>query len=130
MLLDEEKVQTYLLETTEIRQWLSVARRPDSHKGDFGHLLVLAGSVGKTGAAAMACEAALRMGAGLVTLGTQQRWWLQDVLAGMDSTALFFGSAALTAIFDNAALTYLGSLVQGVDEAFKYALVAGPPSPE
>jgi len=69
MLLDEEKVQTYLLEATEIRRWLSHARRPDSHKGDFGHLLVLAGSVGKTGAAAMACEAALRMGAGLVTLG-------------------------------------------------------------
>jgi len=63
--------------------------------------------------------------AGLVTLGTQQRWWLQDVLAGMDSTTLFFGAAALTAIFDNAALTYLGSLVQGVGEAFKYALVAG-----
>ena len=63
--------------------------------------------------------------AGLVTLGTQQRWWLQETLVGMDSTALFFGSAALTAIIDNAALTYLGSLVQGVDEAFKYALVAG-----
>jgi hypothetical protein len=63
--------------------------------------------------------------AGLVTLGTQQRWWLQDVLADMDSTVLFFGTAALTAVFDNAALTYLGSLVEGVDEAFKYALVAG-----
>src|SRR3989344_1418477 len=63
--------------------------------------------------------------AGLVTLGTQQRWWLQEVLAGMDSTTLFFGSVALTAIIDNAALTYLGSLVQGVDAAFQYALVAG-----
>jgi len=63
--------------------------------------------------------------AGLVTLGTPQRWWLQDVLAGMDSTVLFFGAAALTAVFDNAALTYLGSLVQGVDAAFQYALVAG-----
>jgi hypothetical protein len=63
--------------------------------------------------------------AGLVTLGTQQRWWLQDVLTGMDSTVLFFGAVALTAIFDNAALTYLGSLVQGVGDAFKYALVAG-----
>ena len=63
--------------------------------------------------------------AGLVTLGTQQRWWLQETLIGMDSTTLFFGSAALTAIIDNAALTYLGSLVQGVDAAFQYALVAG-----
>lgn len=63
--------------------------------------------------------------AGLVTLGALQRWWLQDVLAGMDSTALFFGAAALTAITDNAALTYLGSLVEGTDAAFKYSLVAG-----
>jgi len=63
--------------------------------------------------------------AGLVTLGALQRWWLQDVLVGMDPTALFFGVAALTAITDNAALTYLGSLVEGTTEAFKYALVAG-----
>jgi NAD(P)H-hydrate epimerase len=44
-------------------------RFADSHKGDFGHLLVVAGSVGKTGAAALAGEAALRVGAGLVTVG-------------------------------------------------------------
>jgi len=67
-LVEEEKIQTYLLEREEIRKWLSVPRRPDTHKGDYGHLLVIAGSVGKTGAAAMVCEAALRMGAGLVTL--------------------------------------------------------------
>lgn len=63
--------------------------------------------------------------AGLVTLGAQQKWWLQDVLAGMDATVLYFGATALTAITDNAALTYLGSLVDGVDQAFKYSLVAG-----
>lgn len=68
-LIEGEKIQTYLLEEEEIRKGLSIPRRCDSHKGDYGHLLVLAGSVGKTGAAAMACEAALRMGAGLVTLG-------------------------------------------------------------
>jgi len=67
-LVDEERIQTYLLEGDEIRRWVSTRRRPETHKGDYGHLLVLAGSVGKTGAAAMACEAALRMGAGLVTL--------------------------------------------------------------
>jgi len=67
-LLEEEKIQTYLLESEDIRRKLAMPRRPDSHKGDYGHLLVIAGSVGKTGAAAMACEAALRMGAGLVTL--------------------------------------------------------------
>ncbi len=63
--------------------------------------------------------------AGLVTLGALQQWWLQDVLAGMDSTALYFGATALTAITDNAALTYLGSLVEGTDAAFRYSLVAG-----
>ncbi|MGQ9920607.1 MAG: NAD(P)H-hydrate dehydratase [Desulfobacca sp.] len=44
-------------------------RRRDSHKGNFGHLLVVAGSVGKTGAATLTGEAALRVGAGLVTVG-------------------------------------------------------------
>ena len=69
MLIEEEKIQTHLLVEEEIRKGLSLPRPPDTHKGDYGHLLVLAGSVGKTGAAAMVCEAALRMGAGLVTLG-------------------------------------------------------------
>jgi hypothetical protein len=63
--------------------------------------------------------------AGLVVLGGQQKWWLQDVLSRLDGTTLFFGATALTAITDNAALTYLGSLVDGTSEAFRYALVAG-----
>lgn len=63
--------------------------------------------------------------AGLVVLGGQQRWWLQDVLSRLDESTLFYGAAALTAITDNAALTYLGSLVEGVSEEYKYALVAG-----
>jgi NAD(P)H-hydrate epimerase len=67
-LVEEEKIPTYLLEKEEIQKWLSIPRNPDTHKGDYGHLLVIAGSVGKTGAAVMACQAALRMGAGLVTL--------------------------------------------------------------
>jgi NAD(P)H-hydrate epimerase len=68
-LIEGERIQTHLLEEGEVRKGLAIPRHQDSHKGDYGHLLVLAGSVGKTGAAAMACEAALRMGAGLVTLG-------------------------------------------------------------
>jgi hypothetical protein len=63
--------------------------------------------------------------AGLVVLGAQQQWWLQGVLARLDETTLFYGAAALTAITDNAALTYLGSLVEGVTPAYQYALVAG-----
>jgi hypothetical protein len=63
--------------------------------------------------------------AGLVVLGGQQRWWLQDALSRLDESTLFYGAAALTAITDNAALTYLGSLVEGVTDDYKYALVAG-----
>lgn len=63
--------------------------------------------------------------AGLVVLGGQQKWWLQPMLANMDATMIYFGATALTAITDNAALTYLGSLVDGLSESFKYALVAG-----
>lgn len=68
-LVDQQGMTIHLLEEEEIRKGLTHPRPPNSHKGDYGHLLVLAGSVGKTGAAAMACQAALRMGAGLVTLG-------------------------------------------------------------
>jgi hypothetical protein len=63
--------------------------------------------------------------AGLVVLGGQQQWWLQDVLSRLDESTLFYGAAALTAITDNAALTYLGSLVEGVSDSYKYSLVAG-----
>lgn len=63
--------------------------------------------------------------AGLVVLGGQQQWWLQPILMDMDDTAVYFGATALTAITDNAALTYLGSLVEGLSQEFKVALVAG-----
>ena len=63
--------------------------------------------------------------AGLVVLGGLQRWWLQPLLMGMSADGVFFGAAALTAITDNAALTYLGAQVPGLSEEFKIALVAG-----
>ena len=63
--------------------------------------------------------------AGLVVLGAQQQWWLDPLLRGMDSDTVYFGATLLTAITDNAALTYLGSLVTGLSDEFKYSLVAG-----
>jgi hypothetical protein len=62
---------------------------------------------------------------GLVVLGGVQRWWLEPLLLGLSARAVFFGAVALTAITDNAALTYLGSLAQGLTDEFKIALVAG-----
>jgi hypothetical protein len=62
---------------------------------------------------------------GLVVLGSLQGWWLQPTLQSMSPTAVFYGSLALTAITDNAALTYLGSLVTGTSPEFKLALVGG-----
>jgi len=63
--------------------------------------------------------------AGLVVLGGLQQWWLQSALTGVEPTVLYFLATALTAITDNAALTYLASLVEGVSTEFKYAIVAG-----
>jgi len=63
--------------------------------------------------------------AGLVVLGGQQQWWLQPVLTSLSADQVYYGATALTAITDNAALTYLGSLVEGLSEQFKLALVAG-----
>src|SRR5664279_5698463 len=63
--------------------------------------------------------------AGLVVLGGLQQWWLEPIVSSLKPTALFFGAIGLTAITDNAALTYLGSLIDGITDPAKYMLVAG-----
>lgn len=63
--------------------------------------------------------------AGLVVLGGLQSWWLQPLVASMAPLVLFFGALGLTAITDNAALTYLGSQIEGMSDAAKYMLMAG-----
>jgi hypothetical protein len=62
---------------------------------------------------------------GLVVLGGMQDWWLEPLVSQLHANALFFGALGLTAVTDNAALTYLGSLIEGLDAQAKYALVAG-----
>lgn len=59
-----------------------------------------------------------------MVLGGLQQWWLQPILLGMDATAVFSGATVLTAITDNAALTYLGSLVEGLSQELKVAVLA------
>lgn len=63
--------------------------------------------------------------AGLVVLGGMQQWWLQPVVAGLGPWQLFAGAIGLTAVTDNAALTYLGSLIPGLPAESRYLLVAG-----
>jgi len=58
-------------------------------------------------------------------LGSLQGWWLQPILQRMSPIEIFYGALTLTAITDNAALTYLGSLVTDTSLEFKLALVGG-----
>jgi len=84
------------------------SRRLSSHKGTFGHAGIIAGSVGKTGAAAMCAQAALRIGAGLVTIATPAS--VNDVLESKllevmtmpmpDTTARTFSHTALDHLRD------------------------------
>jgi NAD(P)H-hydrate epimerase len=71
-------IPNYIIENVGPRQFLLTSelvrdalqkRSPEAHKGNAGHLLIIAGSTGKTGAAAMTAISAMRSGAGLVTLG-------------------------------------------------------------
>lgn len=62
---------------------------------------------------------------GLVILGGQQAWWLKDIIQSLTNAQAFFGAIGLGAFTDNAAITYLGSLIDGLSDEFKYYLVAG-----
>jgi len=76
----------------------------------------------------LALREALMVGfflAGLVTLGSLQAYWLRPLISSLGGTSLFFGAVGLTAITDNAALAYLGSLVEGIPDELKYSLIAG-----
>lgn len=63
--------------------------------------------------------------AGLVVHGGLQGWWIEPVLSRLAEVPLFFGAVGLTAFNDNAAITYLASLVPDFSAELKYAVVAG-----
>lgn len=72
-LIDSSGANLNFVELPMIENWLLSSRRTaQAHKGDAGKVLIIAGSRGKTGAAALAGEAALRAGTGLVTIATAQ----------------------------------------------------------
>jgi ADP-dependent NAD(P)H-hydrate dehydratase / NAD(P)H-hydrate epimerase len=75
-----EKEITYGLITYNTVRRILKPRHPDTHKGTYGHLFILAGSPGKTGAAALAALGALRAGTGLVTVGSPKS--LNPIMAG------------------------------------------------
>ena len=62
---------------------------------------------------------------GLVVLGGLQNWWLKPILESLGAPSLFGGATLLTAVVDNAALTYLGTQVSGFSDLQKFGLVAG-----
>ncbi|MFT3870125.1 MAG: putative Na+/H+ antiporter [Nibricoccus sp.] len=63
--------------------------------------------------------------AGLVVHGGLQGWWIEPVLSRLGDTPLFLGATGLTAFNDNAAITYLSTLVPDFSDSAKYAVVAG-----
>lgn len=63
--------------------------------------------------------------AGLVVHGGLQAWWIEPVLTRLPELPLFVGATVLTAFNDNAAITYLATLVPGFTDALKYAVVSG-----
>lgn len=62
---------------------------------------------------------------GLVIHGGLQKWWIAPILGSLDEVPLMLGATILTAFNDNAAITYLSSLVPNLSEPMKYAVVAG-----
>ncbi len=87
-LVDRAGIKTELFGLDQLRD-LIVPRLPDGHKGTFGHLVVLSGSRGKTGACTMVAHGALRSGAGLVTVGCPKS--CQGLIATKLTEAMTFG---------------------------------------
>src|SRR5262249_2689035 len=118
--LAELTPSTWLLEVSDGPRWLPV-RRSDTNKGTYGHLLVVAGSRGKSGAAALAGLAALRSGVGLCTVATPA-----DALSDVQGHAPELMGMALPA---SAVLgpTHLDALLAAAEA--KDAVVFGPGIP-
>lgn len=104
-LIAENESQLFVTERRDVRAWLKATRyTPDSYKNTHGHILVVAGSRELSGAAVLSSDAAMRAGAGLVTLATPQsayravsaRVMSEVMVAGLPETA--HGAASAEAV--------------------------------
>ena len=116
---DEVGPMQYLITGNMVRSHIQ-PRKQDAHKGDTGHLLVIAASTGKTGAATMAAGSAIRAGAGLVTLGIPAS--LNPVLETQLIEAMTFPlPEKASGILGTAAFVKIMTLMEG-----KQCLAIGP----
>lgn len=118
-MFDDKDLRLEIVEEATVKPYFE--QRPwDSHKGTFGHLFIVSGSLGKTGAAAMAGKAALKMGAGLVTVGTPKSC-LPMIARSMAELMTEPLAETETGTISEEALDKIQELMQGKD-----ALMLGP----
>jgi NAD(P)H-hydrate epimerase len=118
-LFDDENLKLELVERKTVLPYFR-RRSKDTHKGTYGHLFIISGSLGKTGAAVMAGKAALKMGAGLVTVGTPESC-LPIVARSMDELMTEPLPETQEKTISHEALKKVLSLLKGKD-----ALMIGP----
>ncbi|HEC98135.1 MAG TPA: NAD(P)H-hydrate dehydratase [Nitrospirae bacterium] len=113
-LLNSESISLELIEKERVSLLLP-ERLKNSYKGDYGHVLVIGGSVGKTGAPLLSARAALRSGAGLVTIGTPERITDSLMASVLEEMTLPLPSTASGTVSREAAGTVLDFLHEKAD---------------
>ncbi|MFB3904592.1 MAG: NAD(P)H-hydrate dehydratase [Acidobacteriota bacterium] len=114
-LLEDPNLRLNLVEERDVARY-RLPRRIASHKGDFGHVVIMAGSCGKSGAAVLCARAALRTGAGLVTAAVPQA--VQPVVAAGQPEVMTEGLASTEeGSVAEAALDQALAILKGKDAA-------------
>jgi NAD(P)H-hydrate epimerase len=113
-LLNAEELKKETIELNDAAMLLP-ERTADSHKGDYGHVLIIAGSRGKTGAAMMTAKACLRAGAGMVTIGVPET--LADIFQGRvtEEMVLPLPDTGKGMLSTNSLDTILGFVMEKID---------------